>query len=313
MPQPLFDKPLYELRETFVRARFAEPSVFGRPDIEQWLHKSTHHIDDPVNSTSEWSAIGFLDHLESELSNAGARVFAAWIRDNATELQNPPEAFHTSRSYAETFSTILDVLRVGGAVIYQGWSRKHDAWLVLIIDNNAFVAEFKGADHILTLRPATIMDVERVLGAEVMANRPKRDQALEWLTTEYTHAIAMVRALARRDFNEAVAVSTDGTKIVKAEEVAVILNEDRLMIFPASAFKPCKILRAPGQQRLDVPQAPRGCTYAEWILRYDLPKSLWTTRGQFLDTSPYLNKRIFVTERRFCPSPLPDGGREMRV
>lgn len=36
---PPFDKPMDELRETFVRARFAQEDVFGRPDIEQWLAK----------------------------------------------------------------------------------------------------------------------------------------------------------------------------------------------------------------------------------------------------------------------------------
>src|SRR3989344_6646869 len=33
----LFDKPVSELREAFVRNRFAEEQYFGRPDIEDWL------------------------------------------------------------------------------------------------------------------------------------------------------------------------------------------------------------------------------------------------------------------------------------
>src|SRR3989339_826762 len=51
--KPLFDKTLDELREAFVRARFAEPNIFGRPDIEEWLEgqRKAYYPD--------WSRTGF--------------------------------------------------------------------------------------------------------------------------------------------------------------------------------------------------------------------------------------------------------------
>ena len=87
MSQPLFDKTYDELREAFVRARFAEPAVFGRPDIEEWLRDSTRHVVDPLNPTSEWGAGAFHWHLKEILGGRGEREIVDLLLSLRAERQ----------------------------------------------------------------------------------------------------------------------------------------------------------------------------------------------------------------------------------
>lgn len=319
--EPLFDKPMVELREAFVLTRFAEPAVFGRRDIEEWLHNSTLNIDDLIQSRAEWGNLGFIRHLERELGNAGTQTFANWIRDNATELEDPPSPFLASLPNARRFYALLNVVRKGGTATYHDWSQSSPSWPVLITHNEASAAENKECNKVVLLREATIVDVIRILLAEVMDNRPKRERALAWLSNEYTHAITKIRLDAERDFDEAVAVSADGTKIVKVEEVLVIAEDWRSMIiYPASAFTDAKILRS---SELGHRVSNQGTShqfkpierYVAWFLMADDPRrQLEQCDGQLLETGPWFDKkRRLITEARYCPSPLPDGGREIRV
>ncbi|MCR4313792.1 MAG: hypothetical protein NUV84_00920 [Candidatus Uhrbacteria bacterium] len=61
--EPLFDNPLSELREAFVRARFAEPNIFGRADIEAWI-KGESANEVPSNAdTDAWRTLLKHDEL----------------------------------------------------------------------------------------------------------------------------------------------------------------------------------------------------------------------------------------------------------
>jgi hypothetical protein len=321
MSQPLFDKPMNELREAFVRQRFAEPAVFGHADIEGWLHQSTHSVDDPSNSTSEWGAMGFLMHLKRDLGDAGTRTYSDWIRDNATALQEPPDTFLVGLPYARPFYALMEVLQHGGCEIYYGWSRKTTSWPVVIIDHHAYVAEFKGPNHILALRPATIPDVMRIFFAEVMDNRPKRQRTLVWLQNEYTHAIANARYSAQRDFEEAVAVSADGTRIVKAGWVFVIEKDYKMgKLFHASAFHENKILISSTHNRRTVGWG-QGTDRDNYLSRFLTEAPNYTGGATFLITDPDERikgfGRVYVVDTNIdpqrLPSPLPEGGREIRV
>ncbi|MBI4142419.1 hypothetical protein HY480_00930, partial [Candidatus Uhrbacteria bacterium] len=55
----LFEKSLDELRETFVRNRFKQKDVFGRPDIEEWIDAQQKAEDpeyDRATGESYWNA-----------------------------------------------------------------------------------------------------------------------------------------------------------------------------------------------------------------------------------------------------------------
>lgn len=326
--RPLFQTPLPQLRDAFVAARFAQDDVFGRADIEQWLFKSTHRGDDPNNSTTEWGAGAFIKYLEMYCGHLGARTFADWIFTNATVQINPPDRFLSGVPYARA---LYATFQLGRTMLFSDWSSKHDAWPVLIIDNHAFVAEFKGPRTVLTpreapimtLREATILDVQRILLAEVMDNRPKRDRALTWLSNNYQQAIRNTRLLARADFNKAVAVSPDGTRIVKAEFV-VVLGESCATVFEGSVFRTRKAkLTYIERQRI-----PQGTTrndaesvaglinglYNDDRELYEMTRGSAADRAKLLDfQNGEVSFKVLIVHEDHVPSPLPDGGWEIRV
>ncbi|MEK7619997.1 MAG: hypothetical protein AAB413_02030 [Patescibacteria group bacterium] len=329
MSQPLFDKTYDELREAFVRARFAEPAVFGRPDIEEWLRDSTRHVVDPLNPTSEWGAGAFHWHLKEILGGRGDREIVDLLLLHTTPQIDPPETLLVGIPHAGEFYTLLRTLQLGHAMLFCGRSLHTDSWPILVINNKAYVAEFKEPNHILALRPAISTDVKRIFFAEVMYNRPKRERALDWLTTEYQHVIANTRYAAQRDFDEAVAVSADGTKIVKAKWVMVYGRTpewgQRVYLLPGEAFRVTKcLITSIFRERID------DRFLAQWLApRIDTLDDFFAWEAMM--TPVHMNRKLRLTtmtaKRTYkedlgslltidevcCPSPLPDGGREIKV
>ncbi|NBS41183.1 hypothetical protein EBS80_00805 [bacterium] len=196
MERQLFDKPLADLREAFVRARFAEPAMFGRADIPKWLA-------DP-----EWT--GIID-------------------------------FDKSRAFVRSFEEVWENLeRDQELARYATPTNKIPDWMLSRVNDK--------------------MALE-ILNAEIKGNRPNANEARAFLNRIARHAVANVRKDAERDFDEAAAVSADGTKIVKAAWVLAAnvtpasFTElypgsaliDEMELFPSAAFAERKALLRPGR------------------------------------------------------------------
>ena len=221
MTQRLFDKPMDELREAFVLARFAERAMFGRADIETWL-------DEPADRSSKpWEAHGFLDFLDRAwkkrmIGGGGFQTAASVLVESATTQFSPPdwlldEGMEDIRQ--DYFDPLMAIGRDGNQsrLYFPFPDPTRDSWPIVCLWPKLYVAEYKCKNEIFCMRPAKMRDVCAVLYGEMAARRPKADQAQRFLNDQYRKAIAGVRKSAERNFDKAVAVSADGTKIVRAK------------------------------------------------------------------------------------------------
>ncbi len=342
MAQELFDKTVAELREAFVRARFAEPAMFGRADIETW-------IDEPTDRSSlPWLTNGFLDFLDrawnKRLNGGGAFQTAAGVLvESATTQSSPPDwLLEEGMEHREDFfHPLMAIGRDGNQSRLYFPEPTQDFWPIVCLWPKLFVAEYKSKHDIFSLRPAKMRDVCMVLYGEMVARRPKAAQAERFLDEQYRQAIAAVRKSAERDFDEAVAVTTDGTKIVKAKWVVVASAnaDDPSWIYPSSAFLNDKIRRPKNQDNF----RSRGFASSE-IHSYEGLEQLGTkwfpepdAFRRFTDDlrHHFVRRRrlgidetqrlVWVTEHLIrgvesvliampddCPSPLPVGDRKLR-
>ena len=309
----LFDKPMSELREAFVRARFAEPAMFGRADITEWLA-------DP-----EWTGI-----INFDRSLAFARHFNEALEDldPAEELERfatpaneiPDWMLHRVHNKM-AFKTIVKALRTGKAKIYYPWVNYVDRNPIAVLHGWVFTLAHTTVDgSIAALKTATVRDVLEILNAEINGARPKADAARTFLNRMARTAVANAREDAERDFDEAVAVSADGTKIVKADWVVVGLQEsrgkNRATLYPAEVFRNDKIwLCNRGHERFDfskVTPRPTATDVAALVKSVSAHNDVFGGLGaMYLHDTPYGN--ILFIHELHCPSPLPQGGREIRV
>lgn len=123
--------------------------------------------------------------------------------------------------------------------------------------------------------------------------------------------------IIEQEFYAAVAVSTDGTQLVHADEVIVVDEDnDLLFVFPANSFHERKIVRNPRMDvhvlAFDTKQELRGFSYAQWISA--LVKSKYHMSqggGQLLHIDRFKHwdgKTRLITCKCFCPDPLPEDG-----
>lgn len=310
--EPLFDKPMDELREAFVRARFAEAQVFDRPDIEEWLERLRGPQD--VTRVAAWDAPFWNQFMALRWNGPDNRAdrqassLARILRDYATPTSEVPiQIFGDQRD--ETIRVLRGMLDSTTTIHHLVGPRR----LILVnSESGRTLLEGLKKDTVV-ISPTTADDVVWALFQECFEGQTKAEDAFRWLKGQYSHAIGRARSLAETDFDEAVAVSADGKKIVKADEVCVVLGKDRVVIYPASAFSRNKILRSTYMARLQTSLNKVVDNYARWILLSETMR-LARASGQFLDCSFHLKgKTRLVTELRFCPSPLPEGGVETHI
>lgn len=211
----LFEKSMPELREAFVRSRFAEHQNFSREDVEDWL-KQQREADVP-DAHHWWWAYG-------GRSWATARVSATaltGLRACATQVVDPKEI--TDKGY---FARLCQLM-LNQSGLYWG----HDNQGVYFLrgsfpENELFV---------VTLAPGGLFTMYRLAGndrtcgsvivniylAEWLKHRPRWREARAFLCNLVAEAVAQERAKAQADFDYAVAVSADGKKIVCADWVFV--------------------------------------------------------------------------------------------
>src|SRR3989339_1779159 len=114
---PIFDKPLSELSDAFVRQRFAEDNIFGRPDIEEWA-AAPGFVTIPFNKAPA---------LLRYFLNLWEKTNLSWVlRTKATPMEEPPWwlLWHLEKRGFETtepFTEIITTLQRGGAKVYYPW------------------------------------------------------------------------------------------------------------------------------------------------------------------------------------------------
>ncbi len=310
----LFDKPMSELREAFVRARFAEPAMFGRADITEWL------------ANPEWTgtinfdrSLAFRRHFNEALEDLNP---AEELERSATPANEIPDWMLHRVHNKMAFKTIVKALRTGKAKIYYPWVNYVDRNPVAVLHGWVFTLAHTTVDgSIAALKTATVRDVLEILNAEIDGARPKADAARTFLNRMARTAVANAREDAERDFDEAVAVSADGTQIVKADWVVVIekgYQSGRL--YPSTAFQQYKILiySFHSQRKIDIWRGDMTHFLARFMTeekrngRGGATYLITDQDGQIPDFGNVYVVDTNIDPQRL-PSTLPDGGREILV
>jgi len=319
--EPLFDKPLSELREAFVRARFAEDNIFGRPDIEEWLEDLRRKEDPDVGLTG----VGRYEKLI--VQHADHQLGEHYLPRYATPVTDEEEVMRCANLAQPHFCHLVLAAVRGGGELYRNARDRP----VVFISNNAFVAvPYEG------IRAFSDQEFLGVVFAEWKLGGSKAAGARDFICNALSRAIATARQGAERDFDEACAVSADGTKIVHAKYVFVAKGRvpTHGTLFDAHTFAMHKI-RCPKilpHESIDrstleqIDMDPRKLTldlYLGYMLRH---WSFYQMGGDWMGGGGALlvndrkcgnilppNKTILFVNEQYCPSPLPEGGREIRV
>jgi len=338
----LFKKSMDELREAFVRARFAQEDVFGRADIEEWL-KSQREAERPeydhTADESYWNTLFSGDYImwaaqKNPLVVLQERATSYQTLDHLRNPQIPSNEFplpfedDVLIQFIPLFTKFMTETRVC-------YGHTHGAIIVapdMVSNPHPYTlrVEVRGRRQCeLVIEPFNAnplrasLYVMDVLFAEWLYGRPKRERAREYLCDALADEIAKERVKAENDFNRAVAVSDDGLKIVRADKVVVIDDENnRAIVFPSKAFAVNKILRSPRMRRYTSSETAmrwsRKMPFAEWVRL--VGKNNFTAicgDGQIFNNDDtrqrWDGKTRLMTAKRFCPDPLPEGGVELKV
>lgn len=306
----LFDKSMDELREAFVRARFAEKAVFDRADIEEWLAEQRQAIT-PEHSDTRRAWNSYLYKHLYDVANGREEEF---LRQYASPNRTVPDDLGQIggprcekdslliRNMAELF------LRQGDELDFY-WAYNYGPIAALPLPGSPIYVFSAHHPHTIVRSLASGDTMEAIMASWYRYGNLK---ARKFICDAMATKIAAARAKAEADFDSAVAVSSDGTKVVCADRVVVIIGAGRkqkLIEFSPSAFHDQKIFRIRNLSRDGsyfprlVPELmsrnQRGLLYGENL------QMIFCSR--FHAASTY-----FLTSERFCPSPLPDGGVEMK-
>ncbi|MBI2483529.1 hypothetical protein HYV74_05130 [Candidatus Uhrbacteria bacterium] len=322
---PLFDKAMTELREAFVRNRFAQEDVFDTAGIEQWLAQERVAVqpDWSEDSYSHWNGALCSDHM----------MFRAVGRELAllAECASPDPEFSALINAGEQdrFVKLLSPLR-HAAEIYCG----HSGALLLVrapeCAPGLYVAHCEDAGdqqrERLVLEPAqnnalrTSQRVMDVLFLEWLKGRPKWQAARQFLCDSLAELIAKERASAEWDFDAAVAVSADGKRIIHADWV-VVRCCGWLGVYPAGVFQERKALRSEQMVRLPSerahslasaeemerrPQRAVGIAMCSALQQFDDRGGEKLPRAAFLEFScAGTSTRVYLADAADCSQDLP--------
>lgn len=292
----LFTKSYAELSEAFVREKLGEVQAFGRLDIEEWLvGQCEAQTPDDVwhrffNLRSFGQALAEGVDITSLLrENAEATPLSA-----ATELED--EYASPLDDLAVVFSSVL---QSGKVTLYRGKSCMifdcggQPIVLVMYEDDDRSIcqATFLGSWHVIN-----------ALFYTWKKGGPRAPLARIVLCDTLAKRIAQERIKAQSDFDSAVAVSADGTKIVQATSV-VVYGDGEPRRYPASAFFTQKIILERDRKMSRTEASSQGGIDA-YIDEF-LDTLMARRHEQLLVTSRTWSVSVFVTHKKFCPDPLP--------
>ena len=328
---PLFEKPLYQLRTGFVGSCLARPDMFGRPDIGIWVHGFSQR--DRGHSGS-WETPRFLEVLKEQWDSDGSRFrqMEKTLHRYVTPAARPPQWFLAATRPEDPARTrVMSLLGGNDVTIYYPRTAGKERVALVTKGRDTFAIDHE-VDRSSTpwgamtgIRRARMDEVISLVVDEFRQSLPKAGTAAGFFVKMYEETIETVRVAAQRDFNEAVAVSADGTRIVKADQVVVILNDHYVLVYPTIAFadpssamrdSDRKILRA---ERLQPTGSRPVLAKTESIKEYirSMMESEQFKRKYELGDSQYLDPRSALDRRRwlftdfkYCPSPPPTYGKE---
>jgi hypothetical protein len=243
----LFRKPMDELREAFVRARFAETAMFGRPDIEAWLDDPTKDADVvdyqkmPIILTRPTFATTpeLMSLLQEHATPAEYGELPRWLEHRIVSAEH----------HRASFINIIMSLQCGGARVYYPWKNTIDLPPVACIGTDIYClkAPANALQSLMVIDFAATRHVLEILNAEILGRRPKAESARRFLKELVRETAKDARKKAERDFDEAVAVSADGKRIMKAKWVVVVKlvvgsEWGSRILYPSSAFTGNKCL-----------------------------------------------------------------------
>lgn len=220
---PLFNRPMTELREAFVHARFAEEHCFGRADIETWLareREAERPEYDPATYASPWNAVLLSDHMSfAALGKERERLTTL-----ATPLTETPawllvsDRARTQRAEVEHLLAMIDRTRVD---TYYGYGEGHVLPILVTKSSDSDHAVALDCDAVagVAIQPLHSQHVVDAIFAEWMYGGPRWREARQFICGALAKDVHQERRMAEYDFDEAVAVSADGTRIVRADRV----------------------------------------------------------------------------------------------
>ncbi len=307
----LFNLPIQQLRENFICARFAEEQYFQNANIEAWVaaQRTAERPEyDDAAEDSPWNTMlsnGFLDLAANEPA-------LELLQAHASRSTQAPNWFMrgTGSAYRGQLLPLLRALDRGGAHLY--WPNILGGPIVVCADADGQpTAQTFEWDHeyLITLKPLSSYHVLSAIFETWHRGWPMATQARQFLCDRLASSIARVRNRADTEFVLAVAVSSDGRKIVDADWVVVITTKGEPVGLHAARFlyRAIKILRCPNMDRVSVSiKRERDPT---WSDQHTRALQLFGTRttGQLLVELNYLGERhkVLVTDQSFCPDPLP--------
>src|SRR3989338_2389923 len=334
----LFEKSYQELREAFVRARFAEDNIFGRPDIEEWL-AGQRTASRPDYST--WIAFAKCPEWFNHFGLAGTPTYSVLVRAlscfpsvpinriNALYGHQMDECCYVGRIVKLVERCRPETISMAGNSVIMSCGGEI---LVISLPDHSAAQD----DNNISLRISSDVTSAQVLRVFIdrwaSQNDERAEYARHFLCNAFGMHIAQVRGSAGLAFDTAVAVSADGTKIVHADWGVVKTPSKQIIVFPASAFHAQKALR-PDDSRFERMSTERliderglGMWTTDEAIgkvakltwnRYPVGLPDQVTSAMLLDfqTTGWkpLKQRIYMTHASLCPSPLPEGGVEVAV
>lgn len=250
---PLFNRPMTELREAFVRSRFAEQVCFWRADIEEWLaheREAERPEYDYAADASPWNTV-----LASDMIFAAHGRELELLTTLATPLAETPTSTPTSTRererlvLVERLIAMIDRTRVN---VYRGDSPGVMPSVLVMRSPNGDHAVAFGEDAItgVAIQPLHSRHVMNTIFGEWLHGRPRWREARQFICDALAKDVRKERGMAEMDFDTAVAVSADGTEIVHADFVvtsayacdAFIPEEVRRLLGTEFSFRDHKIL-----------------------------------------------------------------------
>lgn len=224
-------------RERFVQARLAETPLCGHRDVEAWLElqRSAQLPHLPllpnVPIISQWQRIPGSDLLRlTDPQEAHKLLVKAATSVGHFGIEHTAPKMGDWKPFGQLLGTHVD-----GARIFVGYHAfviievGHRLYIMRLIDGFERVVQGEG----LVSRPfgldmeLTSRAVADVLLGEWNRRYAKADDARKILCDAVAKTVALERARAECDFDVAVAVSEDCTKIVHADDVVVVRESEQ--------------------------------------------------------------------------------------
>lgn len=306
---------LVKLRDPFVFKRFSEPQAFGRQDIEPWLFQQAGS-EPPLDADWLYWRDTMLAHC-AEFLLLPPSEYADFLRAHATAFRSLPEVNCFGIEYPFCLRQHVAYLRLGIRV----YPLCRTASVIFVISGVDTTKHVSSPSPDL-LRYSEVSKID-VLDAVLKSWRAPEEQpgSKEMLCGLAAKAVAHVRASAEADFDNAVAVSADGTEIICAGLVIVrtgnswvryqpeVFREDKIRLDESCRREATTLYNAQFRTQLPRITQPNGTgfEFTRDVLMAMVHRVYWQILVRTTD-----NLKLFITTDEFCPDPLPEGGIPIR-